>query len=314
MSKLVTVCIPTFNSEATIAETLDSLVNQSYKNLRVIIFDNFSSDNTVKVVERYHSKFKKFEVRTSEENIGAEGNFTRCLAVDDSDYTAIFHADDIYDFQMIEKQVHALEENSDLLAVSTHSREIDLNGKVIGERFLPSCFKDSVLNVLNFESLLEVTLKYGNIVTCPSVLARTRVYSEYIRNWDGENYRSSADLDVWFRVAQLGKFGILSPTYMSYRVADVSTSYRMKKSRVMRHDMFLVLDKYFQVSEHPSLIKYYNFLNLKDLALRVYNGSGEKLSPWKREYFQLALEDSWHRLFFIKVLAIWVLNLFKFNR
>ncbi len=309
MSKLVTICVPTFNSEESLAETLESLAQQTYSNMRVIIFDNCSTDKTVEIAEIFQEKFSNFEVRISRENIGAEGNFTRCLQVSDSDYTAIFHADDIYERDIIERQVCAFEECPTLLAVATHAREINSLGKKMGERFLPKELKENSLTILDFDGLLNLTLMYGNIITCPSVMAKTEVYSQQIKSWNGADFKSSADLDVWLRISKLGGFGFLNKPLVNYRVAEVSTSFRMKKNRVSRHDMFLVIDKYYERLEGTTLSIYYDFLNLKDTALRAYNGSGESINPFKLSFFKLTLRSIWHRSFYLKILFIWFVSL-----
>ena len=314
MSKLVSICIPTFNSSETIAETLESLVRQTYSNFKIIIFDNHSTDNTLEVVEEFRSKFKHFEIVTSEKNLGAEGNFTRCLQYSDSDYSAIYHADDIYEENIITSQVLALDSHKDLLAVSTHANEINGAGDIIGQRFIPQELDNIDTSIFDFDELLELTLKYGNIITCPSVMARTEVYSNHIKIWDGVNYKSSADLDVWLRISKLGKFGFINKALINYRVAEVSTSFRMKQFRVLRHDMFLVIDEYFDRKQRNDLASYYDFLILKDNALRVYNNSGEDLSISNASYLLTALHSRWHFSFFVKILVIWLLKKLKLRR
>ncbi|PIK14705.1 glycosyltransferase [Halobacteriovorax sp. JY17] len=311
MNKLVTVCVPTFNSEASIFDTLESISKQTYSNIRVIIFDNCSSDNTLTIAESFTKKIKNFEIRMSSENLGAEGNFTRCLQVADSDFTAIYHADDIYAENIVERQVQAFIDTPKLLAVSTHANEIDHSGKKIGERFLPEELRKSELTVLGFKELLELTLKYGNIVTCPSVMVKTSIYNQDIKTWNGSRYKSSADLDIWLRIAKLGCFAVINQPLIDYRVADISTSYRMKKNRVVRHDMFLVIDEYFDKAENERLSDFYDFLCLKDLALRVLNGSKERLSPLGVKYFRVALSSYWHSSFYLKILVIWIARILR---
>ena len=51
---LVSICIPVFNGEKTIAKTIDSLINQTYKNIEIIVIDNCSSDATVKIVQEFN--------------------------------------------------------------------------------------------------------------------------------------------------------------------------------------------------------------------------------------------------------------------
>ncbi|MGQ9719528.1 MAG: glycosyltransferase [Nitrososphaerales archaeon] len=69
---LVSVVIPTFNSSGTIGQCLKSILNQSYKNIEIIVSDKFSSDNTIEIANRYGAKivFKNNE-RSAQKNFGA---------------------------------------------------------------------------------------------------------------------------------------------------------------------------------------------------------------------------------------------------
>ena len=100
---LVCVCIPTFNSAATIRETLASIVNQSYKHLNIHVVDNDSTDDTLQIVLEFNDP--RIRLYKNKINVGAEGNFNRCIQSATGEYTAIFHADDIYESAMVEKQV-----------------------------------------------------------------------------------------------------------------------------------------------------------------------------------------------------------------
>ena len=55
--KLVTICIPTYNSGEFIEDTLFSIINQTYKNIEIIIGDNASTDNTYDIVKKYQKKY-----------------------------------------------------------------------------------------------------------------------------------------------------------------------------------------------------------------------------------------------------------------
>lgn len=69
--KLVSVIIPTYNSSRTIKKCLESIKNQDYPNIEVIVVDNFSTDGTFEIVQKYTSKaFQKGPERTAQKNFG----------------------------------------------------------------------------------------------------------------------------------------------------------------------------------------------------------------------------------------------------
>jgi glycosyltransferase involved in cell wall biosynthesis len=315
MTPKVTICLPTYNSESTIEETLDSLAKQSFKDFDLVVFDNASADKTLEIVSSYKDQFRSLKIEKAEHNLGAEANFTRCIQYTDEGFMAIYHADDIYHPRIIEEQVNAMKED-DIIAVSTRAIRIDYQGAALGKRFIPPELESTPLSKLLFDDLLELIFKYGNFVVCPSVMAKSSVMKNDIRNWNGTDFKTSADLDVWLRLSKVGKFGFLSEPLMSYREADASTSFRMRQVRTYRHDLFKVLDYYFSQASVLSH-NFYEFLENKDLALRVYNGLKDpvevrKFQPCKLSFMKLGVKSSFHRNFLIKMILIWLFSRFKF--
>lgn len=72
---LVTVAIPVYNEEKFIIKTLDSITNQDYNNIEIIISDNASNDNTGQLCIEYANKDKRIKYHRHEQNIGAVNNF-----------------------------------------------------------------------------------------------------------------------------------------------------------------------------------------------------------------------------------------------
>jgi len=273
----VCICIPHYNNEKTIVETLDSLLNQTYKNVLIKIFDNASTDNSIAILKRYEARYSNIHVFQNEVNIGGEANFTQCLQNAEGEYTAVFHADDLYLPTMIEEQVKFLEEHSSSSAVAVHAYTVDEDSDITGERFLVPEMQNKVIYVFNNEmDLLKMTLMYGNIITCPSVMARTELLKNKIIKWNGVDFKTSADLDVWLRLAHFGPFGFLTKPLMKYRLSKISYSYNNMRVRVHENDMFLVLNSYINNSQYKKLLSkkdmnHYTFLIFKDNVNRTIN-------------------------------------------
>lgn len=271
MSKVV-VCIPCFNAETTIARTLDTIVNQNFPLMKIKVFDNISTDRTVEIIKNYASKYPNIELHINEKNLGAEGNFTRCIQAAEGDYCAILHSDDLYEASFISYSIKAIESSSGAVASFCNAYEINQSETVIGERFFPQEISTNEVKALNEKELMALVFKYGNFITCPSVVVRSDIYKNQIKHWNGEKYKTSADLDVWMRLVQFGKIVGIKEKLMRYRVAEASYSYRIAKKRITRHDLFLVLDelaKNKKISKEDEENLY--FLNLKDQSLRSLN-------------------------------------------
>jgi glycosyltransferase involved in cell wall biosynthesis len=104
---LVSVLMPAFNSELYIAEAIESILNQTYSNIELIIFDDGSSDNTRAVIEGYHDP--RIVKILSDQNFGVVRARNEMIDRANGQYIALMDADDIADPTRIEKQLEYLE-------------------------------------------------------------------------------------------------------------------------------------------------------------------------------------------------------------
>ncbi len=267
----ITICIPTYNAASTLSETLESLLQQTVRPSKIKIIDNKSEDKTFQIAEDYAGKYNFIEAIQNEANLGGEGNFNRCLEMSEGDYTGVFHADDIYSSRMLEEQVAFLKNNT-ASGVLTHAALINEKSETIGHRFVPpELLKRKQAIVLAYEDVLNLVLKYGNFLTCPSALVKTSIYRNEIKTWNGEKYKTSTDLDVWLRLSQLKGIGFIPEPLMNYRVFEGSFSVNLAKARIHRHDLFLVLDDYVKEDLTVKQKRHYKFLKYKDNFFREFN-------------------------------------------
>lgn len=269
---LVTICIPTFNAESTIQETLVSILNQSYKNICIHVVDNASEDNTLAIVESLADA--RINIHRHSINVGGEGNFNRCIQLGSGKYTAIFHADDIYDSDIVSKQVAFLESNPNAAAVFTEAYKIDEAGNIFGSIRFPSELISSEF-LYDFPILFKAVLKHSNFFVCPSAMVHTAVYQDEIEKWRGNMFRSSADLDVWLRISQLHKIGLIAHPLMRYRISKGQFSNQLRQ-RTQRADLFLVLDYYLAQENVNKLLskndrRNFRWLERTDRIVRAVN-------------------------------------------
>jgi glycosyltransferase involved in cell wall biosynthesis len=265
----VCICIPCYNNQDTIEETLTSIIQQDYPEIKIKIFDNASSDDTRKIVQRFLDVDRNIELHTRNETVSGEENFNTCIEYAEGEFSAIFHADDIYTKSMIKEQVQFLLDYKECGAVATHARIIDEKSNIIGERFVPNELRKKGAFELQRKALVELSFKYGNFITCPSVLFRTTILKEHIKRFLGKDFRSSSDLNVWFRVTEQGTLGFINKPLISYRESTASFSFNLARARTEEHDMFLVLDDLLNHNDFSDqfideLMRHRSFLIMKD--------------------------------------------------
>ncbi len=274
---LVSICIPHFNNKNTISQTLDSLLSQTYQNIVIKVFDNVSDDGSWEIVKEYAEKYSNIRAFQNSENIGGEANFTECIQGLEGKYGAIYHADDLYHPLIVETQVKYLLEN-DISAIFVRANIIDDRSEDIGEQFFPNEIKENDYYQFDFKKLFSLILKYDNFLITPSVMARVDLYQQQVKSWNGKEFKTSADLDVWLRFSLIKDVGIITKKLISYRLSKSSYSYRVKFTRILPRDMFLVtdyyLDKYKQLNFNLSDYQYLMFKdNIIVISNRIFNGN-----------------------------------------
>lgn len=281
---LVCICIPNYNNEATISETIDSLLNQTYSNIIVKVFDNASTDRSLEILYSYKQKYSNIQIFQSEQNIGAEANFSRCIEHMEGEYSAIFHSDDVYESTIVEKEVETLE-RLPISAVFTSALLIDGKGQSLGKLIVRDELKSHELLQISYIKLLKYNLKYGNVLVCPSAMSRTSTYKEVIRTWDASKYKTATDVDIWLRFAKWAPIGLLPEPLIRYRVSSNSFSFRRLKTRVEALDIFTVLDDHIKEPDTIPKLMDSDYLNYKFLKFRdtvviekncIFNGIKQK--------------------------------------
>ena len=115
---LVSILIATYNSEDFIRETLDSVLNQTYTNLEIVLCDDASSDGTVNVLKEYQKKNERIKIIQNDRNLGISLNMNNGIGQCNGKYIAILDADDWAYPYRIEEQVNLMEENPKVVLCS----------------------------------------------------------------------------------------------------------------------------------------------------------------------------------------------------
>lgn len=116
MEELVEILMPTYNGEKYIKEQIDSILNQTYRNIKIIISDDCSTDNTTEVLKEYQKKDSRIEVFFQNNNLGVVKNIEFLLSKVSSDIFMLSDQDDYWLPKKVEKSVDTLKaKNADIL-------------------------------------------------------------------------------------------------------------------------------------------------------------------------------------------------------
>lgn len=226
---LVSIIIASYNAEEYIRETLHSCIEQTYRNIEIIITDDYSSDNTISVCNEWikEEKLKRHDlnvtVLTNDKNTGTVKNFNRAISVCNGEWIKFIGSDDILLTDAISQYInfiHHHQKKSTLGAVfakfKTFSDTISIK-----ENVFPQKYTEGVIKMKSgWLKKKVINLHFNNVA--PSAF----VNSSVLRTLGGfdENYIFLEDLPFWMKM-------VMSDVDIAF-IDKVSVLYRIHKNQV----------------------------------------------------------------------------------
>lgn len=112
MQETIDILLATYNGEKYIREQIDSILNQTYQDIRLIISDDCSKDNTIQILKEYEKKDNRVKVYFQKNNLGYVKNFEFLLKQVESEYYMLSDQDDIWLEEKVEKSLQFLKQNN----------------------------------------------------------------------------------------------------------------------------------------------------------------------------------------------------------
>ncbi|EPZ8228747.1 glycosyltransferase family 2 protein [Vibrio alginolyticus] len=119
---LVSIIMPSYNSDGTILESIQSVLSQTYKNWELIIVDDRSTDNTWQVIQTYADKYDNIRVYQNKENLGAGASRNFAIKKARGRFIAFLDSDDLWTEDKLAEQIPFMLENNYPLTYTHYSR------------------------------------------------------------------------------------------------------------------------------------------------------------------------------------------------
>lgn len=155
--KMVSIIVPIYNSEKTIKKCLDSILNQTYKNIEVICVNDGSTDNSLEVLNEYLKKDNRIKIITKE-NGGVSSARNIGIENANGDYISFADSDDWLELNMIEELVNTIiNKEVDVVRCNYYidqnkknpSFDIEMNNKKIKDEKIIKCIEKIIKNEIN---------------------------------------------------------------------------------------------------------------------------------------------------------------------
>ena len=243
--ELVSVIIPAFNSAATIRQTLDSVVAQTYQTFEVIVVDDGSSDGTATIAEEFVRKDFRFQlIRQSNQGVGAARNAAIQRAC--GQYIAPLDSDDLWFPKKLEKQVAYLARRGpETGLVYCWYNLIGKDGEFVGLGDKTN-FEGRSRHGLILASILSNILGNASVpVFRAAALERAGLY---LTRTEQGGAQGCEDWDLALRIAELFDIGVVPEYLVAYRetssnmsadVINMTKSYAVTMNRARRRNHLL---------------------------------------------------------------------------
>ena len=205
---IVSIAMASYNGERFIKEQLDSILNQSYQNIELVIVDDCSKDNTVEIIKNFQSKYSNIKLFQNSTNSGVTKTFEKAIQESTGDFIAISDQDDIWELNKIEILMNEIENND---AVYSNSLLVDAKGNSLNKSFT------TIMNMKTYYSGAPFLL--SNSVPGHTILMK-KIFVEKILPFPKDML-----FDLWIGFCAAGNNGIkfVDKTLVKYRQHESNT-------------------------------------------------------------------------------------------
>jgi len=215
-SELVTVVVPAFNSAATLDETLRSVRSQTHRNLEILVVDDGSFDSTSEIASRHAAQDIRLRV-ISQRNAGVAAARNRGIAEAKGELVAPIDADDLWSPDKIERQLEALRQGGERVAlVYTWYAHINAAGEI-----------RAVIKPMESGNVLRSICASNFVGNGSSPLIRKSAILEvggYDSSLRDRKAQGCEDIMLYFRIAERHHFALVADALTGYRQTPTNMS------------------------------------------------------------------------------------------
>ncbi|MEH1928971.1 glycosyltransferase [Nostoc sp.] len=268
---IISVIIPAYNTEKTIKETIQSVLNQTFIDFELIVINDGSQDSTLEVVTQIQDpRIKIF----SYSNAGGNVSRNRGLDRAGGEFVSFLDADDLWTPDKLQSQLKALQENVTAKVAYSWTDYIDTKGQFLfsGKRINEN---GNIYENLLLNNFLE---NGSNPLICKKALITLGGFDEFLS--------AAQDWDMWLRLASKFNFICVPSVQILYRISPNSVSCNLLRQE---KSCLQVLERAYK--ERPSTLK--NSWNISLRNLYKYLTCKALQTPFNRQKGLTAARFIW---------------------
>ncbi len=222
----ISIITSTYNSGKTVKDTLESILNQSYKDIELLIIDGKSKDNTLEIIKQYEKLFQGKLHYISEADKGIYDAMNKGIRMATGDVVGILNSDDLFTSNnVIQKIAEAFEQDSKLDAVYGDVHFVNPNNL------------DKCVRYYSSKIFKRNLMKLGFMPAHPSFYTRRECFNKY--GLYKTDYKVAADFEFLLRVIYKENINIqyLPIDMVTMRTGGASTSGIESHKRIMKEHL-----------------------------------------------------------------------------
>lgn len=280
-----TIAIPTCNGSAFLESTLRGVLAQSDTDFELLICDDASRDDTLKVVLCICGKRARIVVNDSGKSMGLASNWNRCVAEASGDWITILHQDDLLEPEFLEEHRRIAELHKSAGLIIGPVKMVDATGheSTLGE---DSDFRWPDRFALWPAGALSRVLVKSNPIRCPGVSFRKELHTR-LGGFDA-NWKYVVDWDFWHRLGQITDVAVLGDCLASQRWHHASETQRLARGSVDLEENARLMRKIlateaFPAREKPAIEKRIRTRMARAWTNRAYQAAcrGDRVLQWR---------------------------------
>ena len=214
----VSVCIPVYNGEQFLAETIRSVLDQTYRDFELVVLDNASTDATGRIARSFGDA--RVRVETNPTTLFQPENWRAAVRLCRAPLIKLLCADDLLHPRCLEYQVGPMLADAGIALVAARRHMIDERSRVL----VPNRGLTGLTGVRSGVEVARRVVRSGaNPIGEPGGVLFRQEHYDAVGGWNPER-RHAMDLDLWMRLLQCGEFLGLPETLAAFRVAQQSLS------------------------------------------------------------------------------------------
>lgn len=210
INPMISVIMSVYNDEKYLSKSIESILNQTYKNFEFIVINDGSIDESLDIIKKYSNIDKRIVV-VNQNNIGLTKSLNKAIKLSKGKYIARQDSDDVSELDRFEKQIGFLENNSDYALVGTNISKIDKDDKLIEINSTKYSNEDIVK-----------TFKKRNCIAHGSVMINKKLVGDKL--YYDEEFEYAQDFRLWTKIATSFKIINLEEPLYKLRIHTNSIS------------------------------------------------------------------------------------------